>query len=369
MKNLTRSYIISGLFCLLASPAWAQDSDAAASDTSRNRFGLSYRMGFNTSVKFKNLGGYTLPPSRLTPSGDPYNYDDGYIYRDPNGVANAAWPYTWYWGYDAAPNQYTLGDPSVIMHRSSAAADVTSPTLNDSPLQGFEVTYNRELYRAKHLRAGLEGAFGYTSMSVSDSTPLYEDVTVGADAFGIPIDPATGYGQTYFPLQSSSGPYQHGFDRIGTGGSDPLIFSGPVSLPNQVLPGAAAIAGSRTFNADLFGFRVGPYFDFPLGKRVSVGLSGGFALVYVSSDFSYNETVSIAGLPPASSSASGSHSDWLPGGYVAGNISVALAEKWALTAGAQFEDVGHYTQTLNNKQASLDLSKAIFVTLGLTYSF
>jgi hypothetical protein len=71
----------------------------------------------------------------------------------------------------------------------------------------------------------------------------------------------------------------------------------------------------------------------------------------------------------ASNAGSGSHSGWLPGGYVAGNISVALSDSWALVAGAQFEDVGHYTQNLNGKQATLDLSKSIFVTVGLSYSF
>ena len=60
---------------------------------------------------------------------------------------------------------------------------------------------------------------------------------------------------------------------------------------------------------------------------------------------------------------------WLPGGYVAGNISVTLSDKWALVDGVQFEDLGTYTQNLNGKQAVLDLSNSIFVTLGLSYSF
>jgi hypothetical protein len=89
----------------------------------------------------------------------------------------------------------------------------------------------------------------------------------------------------------------------------------------------------------------------------------------VYSNFSFNETVSIPGAGSVSNTGSGSHSGWLPGGYLAGNLSVALSEKWALVAGAQFEDVGHYTQNLNGEQATLDLSKAIFVTLGLSYSF
>jgi hypothetical protein len=372
MKALILAKLTATALCLVPPALWAQPSalDDAAPAASPNRFGLSYRMLLNTPVSFKNLGGYTLPLTRTTPSGDPYNYQDGYVYRDPNGAANPAWPYTWYWGYDAAPNQYSLGNPSVIMHRSSSEADGTSPNVYDAPASGFEVTYDRELYHSKFVRIGPEAAFGYTTVSYSDSSAFHQDVTVSSDAYGVPVDPASGYGVTYFPTLTTTGqPYQHGFNRIGTGGSDPLIFSGPVSLPTQVLPGAATVTGYRNFDANLFGFRFGPYFEFPLSRTLSVGLSGGFALVYVTSDFSYNETVAIAGLQPAISSGSGSHSDWLPGGYVAGTISWAFAEQWALTAGAQFEDVGRYTQVVNGKQAVLDLSQAIFVTFGITYAF
>ena len=131
----------------------------------------------------------------------------------------------------------------------------------------------------------------------------------------------------------------------------------------------SSISGQRSFNADLFGFRLGPCLEIPLSRKVSLTLDGGFALVYVNSDFSYNETVSIPGVGSVSNAGSGSHSAWLPGGYVAVNISVALSKRWALVAGAQFEDVGRYTQNLNGKEAMLDLSNAIFATLGLSYSF
>ena len=114
---------------------------------------------------------------------------------------------------------------------------------------------------------------------------------------------------------------------------------------------------------------MGPYVEVPLSKSIAFTLSGGFALMYVNSELSYNETVTIPGVGSVEHRASGSGSGWLPGGYVAGTFSVALSDTWALVAGAQFEDVGQYTQTLNGKQATLDLSKSIFVTVGLSYSF
>jgi hypothetical protein len=129
------------------------------------------------------------------------------------------------------------------------------------------------------------------------------------------------------------------------------------------------MAGSRQFDADLFGLRVGPYFEVPLSRRVSLDFSGGLGLAYVNSTFKFNQTVSIVGVGMQTQSGSGSHNDWLPGVYVAGNVSLALSDSWALVAGAQFEDLGTYTQNVNGKQATLDLSSSIFVTLGVSYSF
>jgi hypothetical protein len=183
-------------------------------------------------------------------------------------------------------------------------------------------------------------------------------VNRSADAFT--LGPAAGGGLIVPPPAPYSGPYA-----LVTEG-DPVIHDSPVRTTSLI---PSSISGQRSFNADLFGFRLGPCLEIPLSRKVSLTLDGGFALVYVNSDFSYNETVSIPGVGSVSNAGSGSHSAWLPGGYVAVNISVALSKRWALVAGAQFEDVGRYTQNLNGKEAMLDLSNAIFATLGLSYSF
>jgi hypothetical protein len=381
MKNRHSILRLSPTLLLIAQLGWAQGGPGSSSDfklesadqPSSNRFGLAYRMGFNMPVSFKNLGGYAPLPNpanpRLTPDGDPYNYDDGYVYNDIN---NGAFGYTWYWGYDAAPGQYTLGASSVIMHRASSQADVTSKNPEDDLLHGFEVTYNRELHRGEHLRWGLEAAFGYTPICVDDSRTLSGDVSVTSDAYSIPIDPATGYGVTYFPVQTP-GPWQN--NRTGTlhggeGGGNPLIGNTPSPLAAQFLAGGATIVGSRQFDANFYGFRLGPYLEFPAHPRVNLALSAGLALAYIESDFSYNETVSITGVAGTQThAAAGSQSDWRVGGYVSGTVAYSFAQNWAAFAGAQYLNLGQYTHTVDDKQAALDLRSSIFVTLGLSYSF
>lgn len=338
----------------------------AAGQPSPNRFGLSYRMGFNAKLNFNNVGGYAPISSRTTPSGDPYNYDNGYVYNDTRGPAFGQ---TWYWGYDAAPGQYTLGSATLNMQRSSSPANLSSKDQADDPQPGFDVTYNRELHHGEHVNWGLESAFGYTDLSVRDSHLVQGDVMVARDAYAVPIDPGTGYGVSYFPNHGGNGaPYQHGVD-FSQDGNNPAIGNMPTALPGQIISGGAVVTGSREFEANLYGFRLGPYVELPLGKRVALNFSGGLALAYVESDFSFNETVSIAGVGSQTRSGSGSHSGWMAGGYGAVNCSITFAESWAAFAGAQFMDVGQYRHSVSGKEAVLDLRQTIFATFGISHSF
>ena len=320
---------------------------------SRNRFGLSYRMGLNAPLSFKHLGGYpALSAVRYTPDGDRYNYDNGYVLTDSSGNAMG---YSRYWGYDSGSQ--VGGDTTVVMQRSSSVATASSNDHTDVPMNGVELTYNREFIRKKSWRGGLEGGFGYNFMSVHDSGTQSASVTQVNDTYSFPA--GGGGGGAVVP----SSPYTGHRDTPG-----PVVMASPSRTTSDVQQ-LASISGSRDFSADLFSFRVGPYVEIPISKSITFGLSGGFALMLVSSQFSYNETVTIPGVGSVDHRASGSNSDWLPGFYVGGNVSVALSESWSIVAGAQFEDVGHYTQTLKGQQATLDLSRLIFVSIGVTYSF
>jgi hypothetical protein len=246
------------------------------------------------------------------------------------------------------------------MHSSSSAADVSSGHLDDDPVPGLELTYNRELFRRGSWRWGLETALSYSDLTVDHNSTYLAGVTTINDAFEVPPDPILGTRTVPSPGPSIDGP------------ATPLIDSTPTRSITTLAPGdpgSASIAGQYHFHADLLGLRLGPSVELPLSRKVAVGASAGFALVYVNSDFHFNESVTIPGAGTVGNQGSGSKSDWLPGGYVAGNVSYALSDKWALTAGAQFQDVGRYTQVVHGKEATLDLSKAIFVTLGITYSF
>jgi hypothetical protein len=360
MKHISDAKSVLCAVLFAASPALAQSPSTNEVSSlkldlprapSRNRFGLSYSMGFNAPVSFKNLGGYSaLSVPRLTLDGNLYNYDNGFVLPD-SGTANSG--QTVYWGYDSASQ---VSGNTITMQRSSSEAIASSNDHFDNPMSGVEITYNRELIRKKSWRGGLEGAFGYNYMSIHDGSVQSANVTRVNDVFAFPAVP---------PPQVPTAPY---IGRLDQPLQQALDYNPISSTTTEILQGAS-IAGQRDFSANLFSLRLGPYFEIPLSKSINFTLSGGFALMYVDSEFSYNETVTIPGLKPLPQQASGSATGWLPGGYVAGAFSLALSDAWAFVAGAQFESVGQYTQTLNGKQATLDLSKSIFVTLGLSYSF
>ena len=279
MENKTITNILAAVSLLSASAAWqhasAQPALEAPPSDSPNRFGLSYRMGFNLNVQFKNLGGFvpTAPPGPEAGGVVNRNYDDGYNRVDNNGNSYPGYPPATRNYEDLYPSQVVGAPPSVVMHSSSSAANVTGTELNDDPVPGFELSYSRELFRTGSARWSLEAAFGYSELSVSDSRPYAAGVTTINDAFGVPPNAFTG-GPGVVP---SPGPTS------GAAGT-PLLDSTPVRSITGVAagaPGSAIITGQHEFNANLYGFRLGPGVEIPLSRKLALSISGGFALVYV----------------------------------------------------------------------------------------
>jgi hypothetical protein len=339
-------------------PAITLESSPAETRETPNRFGIAWRMTFNVQVGFKNIGAFAArtDPGPATGGNMDRTYDDGFNRVDVTGNNHGSGygNTTWYWGYDSESQVLpgTSNPQSVVMHSSSSSGTALNDREDDRQ-PGVEFSYNRELLRCEHWRLGLEGVFGYTELTVEDNAVTTTDVSQINDSYSVPT---SGSGQ-YLPPPGRNATYN---------GPGSVISSSPTRTTSTT---QGRVTGSRSFRADLFSFRLGPYFELPFGKHGAFDLSGGLALMYVESKFGYAESTAVTGLSSYDSAASGWREQLRAGGYAAGTFSYAINDHWSAFAGAQFQDLGKYTHTEGSRTATLDLSRAIFVSLGLSYSF
>jgi hypothetical protein len=335
MKNLLRSMTV--LLGVAALAAQAQNNDTL------NRFRLSYRAGFNIKASFKELA--TLSPAV---SGIDHIYVDGYNRVDNTGNTGHN---TWYWGIQNASQ--APGDGYMYLHNMDAGS---VNDRSDDPQHGGELTYDRQLGTWGKSRWGIEAAANYTAIDISD--PWAGNVSLVTDAYEFPLTyPWLGTGgrvnAEYIPY---NGTY---YPKYGT--DTPLLGDIPTRTTSP-----ANVSARRTIGADLFGFRLGPYIEYPFNDKWTALLSGGFALGYIDSKFSFVESVAS---PEILRRGTASDTDILLGGFVNADISYKFNRNWSAFIGVQYQNLGSFKQTANNKQMKLDLSTSIYATIGAGYSF
>jgi hypothetical protein len=334
---------------------------------SLNHVSMGFQLGFNIKTSFKHIG-------RFAPANNPgstnglsnHFYDDGYNLFDSSQNSHFAGndqngnpiykEGTWFFGYNNASQLHGNGTPdgTLDLHSTSSAGGTSADRSND-PRPGFVLTFGRELFRDEkdRWRTGLDWSFGYTDYVIEDSHPVNAKATQLTDSyslFGDNLVDSSGYSQ------DSGGAPNHS-----------IIGDVPTrSLSTTVAP----VSGTRKFGADIFAFRLGPYFEVPLNKTFSFSLEGGAALVYVYSRFQFNEEVATPG-GLLNVKGNGAHDGIQIGGYLGGKISAALSDKVSLFAGAQWMDAGNYVHRnrATGESAVLDLTQSVFFSTGIGYSF
>jgi hypothetical protein len=361
MKNKHYHWAIqtAALF-LLAARAGAQSNPAdVIYQDATNRVSLSLRFGLNINASFKGVGG-SLNPSRYdgfgrkTPDGAAYNYDNGYVLTDVSGNAGNQ---SWNWGYDNA-SQVNAGNHTIAFDRTTAAANGGSSASagNDAAIPGFELAYDRQLgVKADwhNMRYGIEAAFNYQSIAINNNSTFSATATRQTDTYG--------YTSGTTP---PSNPYQ------GTYNGPGFLINVPPSTSTTVIPNATVTAHDD-FDANLWGFRLGPYLEFPFGKKeqFTLALSAGLAVGLLDANESWQQTIAIPGGTSITTHGGGSDFNVLWGGYAALNADYRLSEKWGVIGGVQFQDLGTYNHSFDGRKVSLDLSQSVFFLAGVSYSF
>ena len=356
-ENVTRTLALAALAfapscSLLAADAGVKLDAPAAPE--KNRFGISYRAGFNFTAEFKNVGNVARrnntgrDPGPATGGDVDRFYDDGYNRVDISGNSGGL---TWFWGYNNAAGQLP-GNDTLVMH-STTVRPIDGKTHDDDPQHGFELTWDRELGRGKNGKWawGVEGAFGWTDIEIRDHRPLSGGTSVLTDAFNLNgVTPQPG---------GYSGTYQ---------GPGTLIDSTPTRTITSD-PSGATVRGTRDFDGDLFSFRAGPYLDIPLDDRWTISLSAGFAAGVIEGEYKFNQTVTTE-TTSLRQSGSGHNTDVLFGGYLSGSIHCKLTEHWGAFVNGQYLGLaGTYEVVARGQKIQLDLTRTAFFSAGVTYSF
>ena len=357
-QHASRTWLLTPLLLAPVLPLVAAEPEAVPrvqlgdpQPPTKNRFGVSYRAGFNASAQFKNVAsvahGPTDPrgPGPATGGGIDRFYDDGYNRVDISGNKDGL---TWFWGYKNAGQ--VSGDQ--LLMKSSSASTIDSKSVDADVSHGFEVTYNREIGRsAKNTWAwGLEGAFGWMNVSVGDNSPLGGGVSTITDAYNLG------------GVIPDSAPYNGDYEGPGT-----LIEDAP-NRTTAFDANGTLVTGSRGFEADLFSFRLGPYVDLPINNKWTVGLSGGLALGVMDGEFSFNQMVA-AGSSVTHQVGSKSSTEVLVGGYFSATLRYAINPAWSVFIGGQFVSLSDYTAKAGSQKVIVDLSATAFGTAGVSYSF
>jgi hypothetical protein len=353
-KNHYQRALTAAGFFAVAATASVQSSSAVQPDDkiyqdSTNRFTLSVRFGLNINAKFKGIGG-SLNPAK-NPNGQ---YDDGYVLTDVSGNAGNQ---TWNWGYDKS-SQVNSVNNTVSFDRTTAVANGSSSSGNSGSgaMTGFELAYDRQLGVKEdwhNMRYGIEAAFNYTPIDINQTSTFGVTASQQTDTYG--YTPGT---------TPPSAPYRGSFGGPGFVINTPRTGTSTAVVPN------ATVTTQDSFDANLWGLRLGPYVEFPFGKKqqLTLSLSAGLAVGLLDANESWKQTITIGGSSTASHGG-GEDFSALWGFYAGLNADYQFTEHWGIAGGVQFQDLGTYNHNFDGREVSLDLSKSVFFLVGVSYNF
>jgi hypothetical protein len=253
---------------------------------------------------------------------------------------DTAFDSTYNFGYGAGA-YVTPGNGFMVLHNSSSGT--IQSDVNNGPYNGMELNYDHEIGRHTSWHWGVEGAFNWLDFSARQSTVAPSGV-LGADEFFL------GYSPIPAPPASYTGNFVSG----------PGQYLGVNATPVPV-----TVASS--FDANFYGFRLGPYLDLPVNKHLLLTFSAGLSVTIVDGQFSYVQTSNP--WPLDTSSAKASDVDVLPGGYVSAQATAKLTKALNVFAGLQFQSSDDCKITAGSKQADIDLSRSLYFSAGASYSF
>ena len=304
--------------------------------------GLNPKANFSIRGEFQVSGGQPGAPGV---SAVDHFYDDGYVRVDETGNALGK---TIFWGY-SDPSQYDAAAQTLTFHSAQTFRTSGSATAEGAPGFGFDLAYGGRLAHWGTARVGWEFGFGLLPVDLTDTQTLPGIVSRTVHSF------------TTGGIVVPTAPYQG-----VASGSGPTIDDVATELPGDT--GTGTISGTRTLDATLYVWRLGPSVHWELGSRWAVSLSAGAAVGLVSGDLKFDEVVT-AGSTSGKNQGSIGGSDVVLGGYAGAYVMYHAVRSGDVYVGFQYMPLGSAEISGGGRQAKLDLSGGLYLSVGLNWPF
>ncbi len=311
-----------------------------------HRLTFAARAAFQVRASFtSSLPPATTRPGPATGGGLLRTYDDGFVGVDSRNNPDGQ---TWFWGY-LDPAQYQAGAATLGYTARTSTARSTSPERDDDPQFGGELSYARSLFEWGRAFWGVELGAAFTPLKIEDAATLTGTAQYLRDTYTLVAPPPP------------AAPY------IGTHhGPGPLLNDAPTrtQVTREVV-----YTGRREIEASLFGFRLGPVLDIPMGEPLSLQLSGGAYVVYADAEFMYAETATIGGGNVGAPRGRVEKQDWTLGAYVRGQVLLSLSPALGVFAGGEYLMLDALKLANGSPAARLDFDESFAVLLGVAVNF
>lgn len=311
-----------------------------------NRLSFAARAAFQVRASFtSSLPPATTRPGPATGGGLLRAYDDGFVGVDSRNNPDGQ---TWFWAYiDAA--QYDPQAATLTYSTRTSTARSLSPEREDDPHYGGEISYARSLFEWGRAFWGVELGAAFTPLQIQDAALLTGQAQYLRDTYALVASPPP------------PAPY------IGTHhGPGPLLRDAPTRT--QVTQ-PVVYTGRREIEASLFGFRLGPVLDIPMGEPLSLQLSGGAYVVYADAELTYAEVATVGGQNVGTTRGRSEKQDWTLGAYVRGQVLLSLSPSLGLFAGAEYLMLDDLKLSDRSHAARLDFDESFALLFGVAVNF
>lgn len=346
MKRLL-PVVLLGLATSPAIPARAY-TETPAEDFAdrRNLFRVGARTMFDVGLRFRDTGtSIANQAGPATGGGQDRTYADGFVRVDASANDGGQ---TWFWGYrnDA---QYRPGDSALDFHAYSGNPYGDAFDASDDLRWGGEFAYTRIVGPCMGGRWGIDLGFDWTDFRLDDGGSFSGSLTQLTDSYALVgvIPPSAPYSG------SSAGP-------------GPLLSDSPTRTFG---PLPTTVNGHYSLSGSLYGFKLGPMIEVPLGDHVSAQLSAGLAVALFDADLEFNEVASVASGATWVRDGRGGSRDWLFGGYARAQLTLRLTDALGLYGAAEFQGLEGTAFSAGSREAQLDFDSTFQFAAGLTLRF